>query len=177
MRVASYGTVHSRIERHYTPISTPQRKKTATPLGGRGVRFRRRFQGGSQRALCSFRCRFDSRWLRAHDRALSGQQIEQLGDGDEFVGLFCQFDPPEHKALTRREGRDRVDRGLVLSLGQGFTPWPTVIGNFLATRVCVAKDPRCWRGSKGRVLHPNIVQSERACRGSAAPRTSPRLAG
>jgi hypothetical protein len=51
--------------------------------------------------LCSFRCRVDSRWT--HDRARSGQQIEQLADGHEFVGLLCHLDPPEHKAPSRRE--------------------------------------------------------------------------
>jgi hypothetical protein len=51
--------------------------------------------------LCSFRCRVDSRWT--HDRARSGEQIEQPADGDEFVGLLCHLDPPEHKAPSRRE--------------------------------------------------------------------------
>jgi hypothetical protein len=105
MKVASYGTVHSRIELHYTPITTPQRKKQRLHLADERVRFRRRVRGGSRRALCSFRCRVDNRWHRCPRSRPQWPANRAAGDGDEFVGLLCQFDPPEHKALARREGQ------------------------------------------------------------------------
>jgi site-specific recombinase XerC len=43
--------------------------------------------------------------IDAHDRALNGQQIEQLGDRDEFVGHLCHFDLPS----TRRWRAERLE--------------------------------------------------------------------
>jgi hypothetical protein len=40
----------------------------------------------------------------AHDRALNDQQIEQLGDRDDFVGLSATLICLEQEALARRVG-------------------------------------------------------------------------
>ena len=43
------------------------------------------------------------------DGAFDVHHLEQLGNGDDLVGLFGDLDLSEHQALTRGEGRDHVD--------------------------------------------------------------------
>ena len=57
--------------------------------------------------------------IDGHDGPLDRQHVEQLGDGDDLVGLFRHLDLAEHEALARGEGRDHVDRrfGALLLVG------------------------------------------------------------
>ena len=49
------------------------------------------------------------------DGTLDGQHVEQLGDGEDLVGLVRHLDLPQHQPLARGEGRDHVD-GCVAAL-------------------------------------------------------------
>ena len=51
-----------------------------------------------------------------HDRPLDRQHVQQLGDGNDFVGLFRHLHLAQHEPLTGCEGRDQMDGGLASRL-------------------------------------------------------------
>src|SRR5450432_362288 len=53
------------------------------------------------------------------DRAVDGQQVKQLRNGDDFIGFFGYLDLTEHETLTRGEGRYHVDRRLAFVFETG----------------------------------------------------------
>ena len=67
-----------------------------------------------------------------HDGAFDGHHVEQLGDGDDLVGLLRHLDLAEHEPLTRREGGDHVDRRLAALLLAGAARGLAVDGDHLA---------------------------------------------
>ena len=79
--------------------------------------------------------------VEGDDGALDRQEIKQLGDCDDLVGLVRHFDLAEHQALARREGRDHVDRRLRALLLAGA-----------AQRLAVDRDD--FLGRAGQRCHP-----------------------
>ena len=82
-----------------------------------------------------------------HDRPLDLQHAQELGDGDDLVGLLRHLDLTENQTLSRGESRHDVDRtlGVLLLLG-GLRTGPAhglaVDGDHFGRNPRLRRDPR-----------------------------------
>jgi hypothetical protein len=81
-----------------------------------------------------------------HDRPLDLQHAQELGDGDDLVGLLRHFHLAENQTLSRGESRHDVDRTLeILLLLRGLRTGPahglTVDGDHFGRNPRLRRDP------------------------------------
>src|SRR4051794_16333515 len=81
-----------------------------------------------------------SHGLDGHDGALDRQQVQQLGDGDDLIGLVRHLDLTQHEALTGRKGRHHVKRALAL-LAKGLARRLAIDGDHLGRGTRELADP------------------------------------
>jgi hypothetical protein len=80
--------------------------------------------------------------INGHDGTLDRHHGEKLGDGDDFVRLVCHLNLSEHQALTRRKGRDHVDRQFRAFLLVGAAQRLAIDGDHFRRSAGQRRDPR-----------------------------------
>ena len=66
-----------------------------------------------------------------HNSAFDGQHVQELGDGDDLIGLVGNLDLSQRQALTSSEGRNHMDRCLGASLLKGTSQRLAINGHDL----------------------------------------------